>query len=92
MLIAGGNGCGTTWQPAEGLTIPQIRYSTNTTANGFYVDGSTSDTSGNDIADTFVIYLNVDNSSTFGLTNQPTTFPTLQPSNAPTPTPTNSPS
>ena len=60
------------WQPSEGETMPQIRYSnsTNTTTNAFSVDGSTSDTSTNDIADTFVVYINVDNSSTLGLTDR----------------------
>ena len=50
------------WEPAEALTIPQIRYSVNETNNGlFFLDGLYSDESQSDITDTMVIYINSNN-------------------------------
>ena len=83
MLISDGTDC-SIWEPYEGSTKPDIRYSINRTVSGLPTDGNLAVENENDVADTFVIYLNVDNSSTFGLTNDPTNFPTSRPSSSPT--------
>ena len=88
MIITQGTPCSTEWSPGEGLSgIPEIRYSTNTTANGFLIYGQYSDTNENEIADTMVVYINYET-----VTSTPTFVPTDVPTNIPSSSPSSSPS
>ena len=57
---------GDTWTPDEGATIPQIRYATNITRNGYLINGFFSDANENQIADTMVVYVNPTDTLYFG--------------------------
>ena len=64
----------------------QIRYSINDIEEGLMTDALH-----NNIADTMVIYLNADDTQTFGLTDAPTNAPTQAPTETPSQAPTQPP-
>ena len=78
MLVDTDTGC-TDWEPDEGSSIPGIRFTTSTDSNGLNVYGGITDSTTNFYADSMVFWVNVDNSSSFGLTDDPTPFPSQPP-------------
>ena len=79
LVVSEGNECDDIWDPIEGTTAPQIRYSINATSNLVKLSGSFADSSENLIADSMVIYVNAPNTSDLKITNSPTSVPTTVP-------------